>query len=106
MSDWSRWRFVQALIDVRGETYRSAFGYWRMHEFTNGREDGGDGFIVGEEFLIEPGFEMRESPGQLPVRGEHLAQLHEDAHDVDAHLEMWLAGNRSLLACGRLGIRS
>jgi len=32
-----------------------------VHELANGREDGGDGFIVDGELFIEPGFELRET---------------------------------------------
>jgi len=41
--------------------------------------------IVGGEFFVEPGFELIETPGEIFVRGEQFAQLHEGAHDVDAH---------------------
>jgi hypothetical protein len=37
--------------------------------------------------FIEPGFELCEATGQFLVRREHLAQLDEGTHDVDAHLD-------------------
>jgi hypothetical protein len=58
-----------------------------VHELADGREDGredgGDGFVV----LVEPGFELLEAADEFLVGAEHLAQLHEGAHDVDAHLD-------------------
>ena len=54
-----------------------------MHELADGREDGGDGLIVRGELFVEPGLELRESPSQLFVRAEQLAQLHEGTHDLD-----------------------
>lgn len=39
------------------------------------------------ELFIEPRLELREAPGQLPVRAEQFAQLHEGPHDVHTHLD-------------------
>jgi hypothetical protein len=58
-----------------------------VHELSDGREDGGDGFIVSGELFVEPCFELREAAGQFLVGAEQLAQLHEGAHHVDAHLD-------------------
>jgi hypothetical protein len=37
------------------------------------------------EFFVDPGFELRESAGQLLVRAEQIAELYEGAYDVDTH---------------------
>jgi hypothetical protein len=42
-----------------------------------------DVFIVDGELFVEPGFELCESARQFLVRREHLALLHEGAHDPD-----------------------
>ena len=58
-----------------------------MHQLADRREDSGDGEIVLGEFFIQARLELREAPGQLPVGAQELAQVHEGAHDVDAHLD-------------------
>jgi hypothetical protein len=35
-----------------------------VHELADGRENGGDGFIVSGELFIEPGLELREPASQ------------------------------------------
>src|SRR5882757_9297613 len=79
--------FLRLLIDVGSEADRSALGLRRVHELADGRENGGDGFIVGGELFIEPGLELREPASQFLVRGEQFTQLHEGAHDVDTDLD-------------------
>lgn len=51
------------LAKISGKTNRPAFGYRRVHELTDGRQDGGDGLIMSRELFIEPGFELREATG-------------------------------------------
>lgn len=43
-----------------------------MHELADCRQDGGDGVVVGDEFLLDTRFELIEALGQLPVRREQL----------------------------------
>ena len=52
-------------------------GRRRVHQLT----DGGDRLVMD----LELAFEFVELPSQGGVRGEQLAQLHEGAHDLDAH---------------------
>jgi hypothetical protein len=59
----------------------------RVHELANGGEDGGNGFIMDGESFVEPSFELCEAAGQFPVRSEHLSELDEGAHHVDAHFD-------------------
>ena len=73
------------MINVGGEADAAALRRGWVHKLANGGEDGGDGVIVVSELFIEPRFELFESTGQLLVRGEQFAQLHEGAHDVHAH---------------------
>ena len=54
-----------------------------MHEFSDRREDGGDGFIVLGEFFVDPGFELCKSPGEFLVRAEQFPHPHESTHDLD-----------------------
>jgi hypothetical protein len=75
------------LANIRGEADRPALRDGWVHELADGSEDGGDSFIVDGELFVEPGFELCEAPGQLLVRSEHLAQLYEGAHHVDAHFD-------------------
>ena len=75
------------LAKIRGEADRPTLWHRRVHELTNGREDGGDGFIVDGELFVEPSFELCEAAGQFPVRSEHLTQLDEGAHYIDAHFD-------------------
>jgi len=83
------------LGQICGESYRPALRRRRMHELSDGREDGGDRLIVRGELFIEPSLELCESACQFLVRAEQLAQLHEGAHDVDAHLDgTWAVENR------------
>lgn len=57
-----------------------------MHELTDRRADGGDGFVVGDELLVKARFELVEVLGQFLVGSEKRTQLHERAHDVYGHL--------------------
>jgi hypothetical protein len=57
-----------------------------MHELPDGGENGGDLLVVLGELLVEARLELRESPGELAVGAQQLAQLHEGAHDIDTHL--------------------
>jgi hypothetical protein len=49
-------------IDIGSEADATVLRYDWPHEFMYRREDTGDRFIVSGEFLIEPCFELRESP--------------------------------------------
>ena len=74
---------LHLLAKIRGEADRPALRDRRVHELADGGEDGGDGFIVDGELFVEPGFELCKSARQFLVGREHLAQLHEGAHDPD-----------------------
>src|SRR6185437_14897528 len=77
------------LPEIGGKSDGPALGSWRAHELADGREHGGDCRVVGGELLLDvlldTRLELIEAAGELLVRGEELAQLHEGAHDVDAH---------------------
>jgi hypothetical protein len=78
---------LHLLAKISGEADRPALSDRRVHELADSREDGGDGFIVAGELLVEPGFELCEAAGQFPIGSEHLAQLDEGAHYVDGHFD-------------------
>ena len=63
------------LLEIGGEADAAALGRRRVHELSDGGENGGDGLIVGSELFIEPSFELVEAPGEIFVRGEQFAQL-------------------------------
>ncbi len=69
------------LVDVGSESDAAALRCRRVHEFPDGREDGGDRLVM----VLELAFEFVELAGESGVRGEQVPQLHEGAHDVDAH---------------------
>ena len=58
-----------------------------MHQLADGGKDGGNSLIMTGKLFIESGFELHEATRELFVRGKHLAELHEGAHHVDAHLD-------------------
>jgi len=68
-------------LDVGGETDGAVLWWRRIHEFSDGREDGGDRLVV----VLELDLEFLELASQSGVRGEEFSQLHEGAHDVDSH---------------------
>jgi len=41
--------------------------------------------------FIDPGLELSEAAGELLVRAEQLAQLHEGTHDLNVHSNRALA---------------
>lgn len=60
----------------------TALGLRRAHQLPDGGQNFQAGLVVSFEFALELGQLVRE----LPVRGDHFAQLHECPHDVNAHL--------------------
>jgi hypothetical protein len=79
---------ISALFaEVGGESDRAALGWRRVHELTDRREDGGDRLVMSGELLLDACLELIETAGEFLVRGEELPQLHEGAHDIDAHLD-------------------
>lgn len=82
-----------------GEANVAVFRRRWVHELANSGEDRGDGLVMVGRLLIEPRFELIEAAGQLLVRGEKFAQLHEGAHDMNAHGD----GARGVRAIGGLG---
>ncbi len=62
----------RSLIVIQGrcEADAALLRDWWIHELADGRENGGDGFIMVGEFLVDLRFKLRKAAGQLLVRGE------------------------------------
>lgn len=53
---------------------RDYMRWW--HELAAGGEDDTEGLMIYDE-LLDAGFELLETTGQLSVRGQQIPQLHE-----------------------------
>jgi len=75
------------LLEVRGEPDRTLRRCRWTHELTDRGEDRRDRLVVCRELLLDSRLELVETLRELLIGGQHFAQLHEGAHDVDADLD-------------------
>src|SRR5205814_6043066 len=75
-------RELPVLLEIGGEADAAALRP-RVHELADRGQDGGDGLIV----VLVLALELIELAREPAVGGEEFAQLHEGAHDIDAHLD-------------------
>jgi hypothetical protein len=59
----------------------------RLHQLAHGVDEPDDRLTVAGELLADARLQLSEPAGEVRVRGDELAQLHEGAHDTDAHLD-------------------
>src|SRR5581483_3986823 len=72
---------LRPVPEIGGKSDAAALRRRWIHQLANSLEDTDDGLVMG----LELAFELIELLGQLFVRREHFAQLHEGADDVDSH---------------------
>ena len=79
--------FCEGGLQFCREADAAAFWCGRVHEFSDSREDGGDGVIMMLVLAFEliELIELIELTSQSCVRNQKFAQLYEGPHDVDAH---------------------
>ena len=78
--------------DVCCKPNAAPLGLRRVHELTDGREHGGDRLVMRGELFLDACLELIEAASEILVRSEEFAELHERAHNVDAHLDgAWTA---------------
>jgi hypothetical protein len=80
-------RALRLLFEISGEADGPALGHGPLlvHQLPDRREDGTDGAVLFGELFVQSRLKLGEAPGQLAVGTQQFAQVHEGAHDIDAH---------------------
>lgn len=71
------------LLKIGRKSDATALRNLRLHELANGRENGGDRFVMPLELALE----FVQLAGKLGIGSQQLAKLDERAHDVEAHFD-------------------